>query len=302
MSVNIPAHFVSTYSGTLELLAQQLVSKLEPYVMTGTNEGEKASPVDQYGMIEPLENTERFSDMPRVDAPAARRWVLPTDWDLPQLVSPKDILRVLQDPKSILAKAAIAGFNRKKDLTILQGLLGTNFTGKDGTTSTVFPTANSVSVNTGGTASNLNVAKLRAARVLLGKADVDLDGDDIFIAVNTSAMDALMNEVQIVSSDYNAQKDGVPVMREGKVARFMGFNFVQTERIFTGTDDAAGTSHQLPVWQKSGAYLGKWKDINTRVDERTDLRDIPYQIYTRMTVGATRLDEAKVVRIWARQT
>lgn len=301
MSVNIPTHFISTYSGTLELLTQQLRSKLEPFVMSGTNEGEKASPVDQYGLIEALENTERFSDMPRVDAPADRRWVLPTDFDLPQLVSPKDILRVLQDPKSTLAKAAVAAFNRKKDLVILQGLLGSNFTGKDGTTTETFPAAQSVSVSVGGTTSNLNVAKIRAGKRILMGNDLDLGSEEIYMAINASAHDALLGEIQVVSKDYNMAKDGAPVLRDGLIDRFLGVNFIHSERVFTGTDDAAGTSFQLPMWAKSGAYLGKWKDINTRVDERKDLRDIPFQVYTRMTIGATRLDPKKVVRVWARQ-
>ena len=300
MSANIPSHFVSTYKGTLDLLVQQMRSKLEPFVTSGMNEGEKASPVDQYGLIEALENTERFSEMPRVDAPTDRRWVLPVDFDLPQLVSPKDILRVLQDPKSTLAKAAVAAFNRKKDLVILQGLLGTNQTGKDGTVNTIFPVAQSVSVNTGGAASGLNVAKLRAAKRLLMAADLDIASEELYIAVNAAAHDNLLNEIQVVSKDYNMAKDGAPLMREGLIDRFLGINFIHSERVFTGTDDAAGTSFALPVWAKSGAYLGKWKDINTDIRERGDLRDIPYQVYTRMTIGATRLDEKKVVRIWAR--
>ncbi len=302
MSANIPAHFVQTYSNTVQLLSQQMNSRLEPYVMSGFHEGEKASPVDQWGKIEALENTERFSEMPRVDDTNDRRWIIPRDWDLPQLVSPKDLLRVLNDPKSALARAAVAAMNRKKDKTILDGLLGTNFVGKDGTATRAFPASQSVGVNVGGTNSNLNVAKLRAVKVLLGKADVDLGGEEIYMAVNTSALDSLLNEIQVVSKDYNVARDGSPILKDGIIERFLGINFIQTEQVYTGTDDQGGTSYQLPFWVKSGAYLGKWRDVNTRMDERTDLRDVPTQIYTRMTLGATRLEEVKVGRVWARQS
>lgn len=295
---NIPTHFVQEFADKLDLLAQQTKSKLESAVMSGMHIGEQASPVDQYGQIEMLENNERFSEMPRVDAPSTRRWVIPTDYDLPQMVQPKDLLRVLQDPKATLQRAAVAAANRKKDLVILQGLLNANNTGKTGSTST--PITYSVSVNTGGTASKLNVAKIRAAKLQLQQNDVDLEGDELYLAVNAAAHDALLNEVQIVSKDYNAARDGAPVMKEGKIERFLGVNIISLERIFTGTDDAAGTSSLCVMWAKSGAYLGKWRDISVDVRERGDLRDIPTQIYLKQTIGGTRLDEAKVVKVYSR--
>lgn len=295
---NIPTHFVQEFADKLDLLAQQTKSKLESAVMSGMHIGEQASPVDQYGQIEMLENNERFSEMPRVDAPSTRRWVIPTDYDLPQMVQPKDLLRVLQDPKATLQRAAVAAANRKKDLVILQGLLNSNNTGKTGSTST--PITYSVSVNTGGTASKLNVAKIRAAKLQLQQNDVDLEGDELYLAVNAAAHDALLNEVQIVSKDYNAARDGAPVMKEGKIERFLGVNIISLERIFTGTDDAAGTSSLCVMWAKSGAYLGKWRDISVDVRERGDLRDIPTQIYLKQTIGGTRLDEAKVVKVYSR--
>lgn len=297
---NIPTHYVQEFADTLDLLAQQTKSRLEMTVSSGTHIGEQASPVDQYGIIEMLENNERFSVMPRVDAPTDRRWVIPTDYDLPQMVSPKDLLRVLQDPKAVLQRAAVAAANRRKDLTILQGALLVNQVGKTGTLTTSITAGQSVSVNTGGAASKLNVAKIRAAKLILQQNDVDLTNDPIFLACNAAAHDALLNEIQIVSKDYNQARDGAPVMKEGMIDRFLGVNIVPLERIFTGTDDAAGTSSACVMYTQSGLYLGKWRDVSVDVRERADLRDIPTQIYLKTTIGATRLDDKKVVRIWSR--
>jgi hypothetical protein len=298
MSANIPTHFVQQFADTLALLAQQEKSKLETTVDSGMHIGEQASPVDQWGKIAVSENNERFTEMPRVDAPLDRRWVIPTDFDLPQLVQNKDLIRMLTDPRSIMARDAIAAFNRQKDTTILQGLLLGNQTGKTGTTVTQI--ANSVSVNTGGAASKLNVSKVREAKRILMANDVDVQGEELYFVVNAAAHDALLNEIQVVSKDYNVARDGMPVMKEGLIDRFLGFNFIHCERVFTGTDDAAGTSSACVAYAKSGAYLGKWQDITTDVRERPDLRDIPTQIYVKATFGATRLDEAKVVRVWSR--
>lgn len=303
MTINAPTFYAQQFATQVALLSQQLESKLQQSVRVGTGHyGEQASPVDQLGLIDASENTERFAPMPRTDAPTDRRWILPRNWDINQLLDKNDLIRMIVDPKMEMARAAVAGMNRRKDRTILDGLLGNNQTGKSGTTSTPFGAGQTVSVNTGGAASGLNVAKLRNALRILMANDVDTMGEELYCVVNAKAHDQLLAEVQITSKDYNQLRDGTPVLRDGKIDRFLGFNFIHCERLteFDGTDDAAGTSTPVLFYAKSGGYLGIWKDTNTRIDERTDVRAVPWQLYTSATFGATRLEEKKVVRAWAR--
>lgn len=300
MSINLPTHAVKQFANTVALLTQQTDSRFQAFVESGFHQGEQASPVDQFGAIEASENTTRFASMPRVDADAKRRWVSPRDFDLPQLVDQNDLLRMINDPKAALAQAAVAGHMRKRDLVIIQAMSGTNYVGKDGTTTQTLGSGQAVGVNTGGTASKLNVAKLRAAKKLLMAANIDVRKEQIFVGVNADNHDALLGEIQVTSTDYNEARDGKPVMTEGLIERFMGFNFVLSELYETGTDDQSGTSTSLPFWCKSGVYLGKWKDIGSSISIRNDLRGEPYQIYTTQTCGATRLEEVKVGRIWCR--
>lgn len=303
MSINSPTFYAQQFATQVALLAQQKESKLQRAVTVGTGHyGEQASPVDQVGLIDATENTERFAPMPRTDAPMDRRWVLPRNWDINQLKDKNDLIRQITDDKMALAEAAVAGMNRRKDRTILDGLLNANQTGKSGTVSTPFGAGQTVSVNTGGAASGLNVAKLREARRILLANDVDVMGEELFCVVNAKADSQLLAEIQITSKDYNQLRDGTPILRDGMIDRFLGFNFIHCERLteFDGTDDAAGTSTPVLFFAKSGAYMGIWKDTNTRIDERTDLRAIPWQLYSSATFGATRLEEKKVVRAWAR--
>jgi hypothetical protein len=44
-------------------------------------------------------------------------------------------------------------------------------------------------------------------------------------------------------------------------------------------------------------YLGLWNDIQNSVSIRHDLQGEPWQLYTLMTAGATRLEEDKVYAI-----
>jgi hypothetical protein len=303
VSINSPTFYAQQFATQVALLSQQLESKLQRAVTVGTSHyGEQASPVDQIGQIETSENTERFAPMPRTDAPMDRRWILPRNWDLNQLKDKNDLIRQITDDKMTLARAAVAAMNRRKDDVIIEGLLNTNQTGKSGTTATAFGAGQTVSVNVGGAASGLNVPKLREARRILMANNVDVAGEELFCVTDAKSDSQLLGEIQITNKDYNQLRDGMPILREGMIDRFLGFNFIHCEELakYIGLDDAGGQSTPVLFFAKSGAYLGIWRDTNTRVDERTDLRAIPWQLYTDAVFGASRLEEKKVVKAWAR--
>jgi hypothetical protein len=291
MSINIPTHFYQQYSSNIELLLQQKGSKLAGAVMTGGHSGKQASPVDQFGAIEATKVTTRFAPMGRVDAPTDRRWVFPVDYDLPQLIDNYDKLRLLTDPSSTYVLNAALALGRKKDEEICAAFTGTAKTGEQGATSTIFTAANEVDVATGGANSKLNVAKIKAVKKLMMKNHVDFDIEEAYIGLTAEDHAALLDEIQIISLDFNSK----PVLNDGKLVEFLGFKFIQCELIET---ELAGTNEvTLPVWVKSGMYLGQWNDISTSISMRHDLQGEPWQAYAFMTVGATRLQENKVYAI-----
>jgi hypothetical protein len=299
MSANAATLYARQYSTNIDLLLQQKGSKLRGAVMTGSHVGSQASPVDQVGSITANRVTTRFGNMPRTDAVLDRRWVYPVDYDVNQLMDSFDKLKMLSDPQSVYVTNAIYALGREMDDEIISAFFGAAATGTNGATSTSFLSGNVVGVNTGGTDSGMNVPKLRAAKKLLMGHEVDLDNDPIFCAITSKEHDELLNEIQVISSDFNGSDK--PVLQDGKVTRFLGINFIHCERLATeaaGTDDQSGTSVAIPMWAKSGMYLGLWNDIETNVDQRKDLQGLPWQAYAKMTVGATRLEEKKIVKIW----
>lgn len=304
---NIPLFYVNQYSTNIQLKLQQEGSVLRPCVMSGMHVGQQASPVDQFGAIVANKVTGRYNNMQRVDAPTDRRWVYPQDYDLPQLIDSFDKLRLLIDPMSSYVTNASYALGRAMDLEILSGIGNTNFTGNSGGTSVTIPTTGgptgtgqTVSVQQAATsATNLTVAKLRAAKkILMSNYAIDFNKQpDIWCAINAINHDTLLSETQVISRDFNVR----PVLGEnGLVQSFMGINFVHTELLSTGTDDQSGTSTQVLMWVKSGAYLGIWGDVTTDISQRKDLQGLPYQAYVYGTFGGTRLEEKKVVQIWAR--
>lgn len=304
---NIPLFYVNQYSTNIQLKLQQAGSVLRSCVMSGSHVGSQASPVDQFGAVVANKVTGRYQAMGRVDAQTDRRWVFPQDYDLNQLLDGFDRLRLLIDPMGSYVDNATNALGRSMDIEILAGLSGTNLTGNSGTVSTTLPTTGGptgvgqvVQVATGApSATNLTVAKLRAAKkILMANYGVDFNTKpELYCAINATNHDTLLSEIQVISGDFNSRK---PLGEDGMVQSFLGINFVHTELLTTGTDDAGGTSTAVPLWIKSGAYLGIWNDFSTDVSQRKDLQGLPYQAYVYATFGGTRLEEKKVIQIWTR--
>jgi hypothetical protein len=301
---NVPQHFYTEFARNLDFLAQQQNSRLGDLVETGSHSGEKASPVDQIGAVEMTDITGRFEPIGRTDSPLERRWVFPVSSDLPQMLDTFDALKLLTDPKSAYVQNAHFASMRRKDRHIITGFFADALTGVNaGTTETFGTTLTSagtpgqnVSVGVGGAASGLNAAKMKEGLRRLREADVDLKTEQPYMAVTSDEHDDLLNEIQVISLDFNDK----PVLVDGIVTRFLGVRIEHTELLGTGTDDAAGTSTMIPLWVKRGMYYGTWQNQVTDISPRKDLKGLPWQAYVMMTGGATRLEKVRTIRIWAR--
>ena len=168
MSTNIVTFYVQQYAKVLNELVQQKTSRLRKFVGEDKYVGQAASPVEQVGAVAMQPVTQRYGPMQRVDAQTNRRWVYPSDYDLPQLFDNFDKLRLLIDPKSKFVSNAHNAANRQYDDLIIAALGGTAQTGVSGATATALPASAVVSVQQGATApTGLTVAKLRQAKLIL---------------------------------------------------------------------------------------------------------------------------------------
>lgn len=291
MSANlIPTWQVQEYANTINLLLQQKGSKLRDTVTMGNYTGKQASPVEQIGAVAMQPVTTRFAPMGRVDAAVDRRWVYPSDFDLPQLIDTFDMLRIKLDPKSDYTQNALYAAGRQIDDLIIDAFFANAQTGETGATSTAFLAGNIVAVNFGAAGNTgLTVAKMREAKRILMAHEVDFEAEQPTMIVKAKQHDNLLAEAQVISTDFNEK----PVLVDGKVTRFMGINIKHCERL-----DANGSSQDLiPVYVKSGMHFGMWNDISTSISQRHDLQGEPWQVYVKLTGGATRIEEKKVVQI-----
>jgi hypothetical protein len=286
----ITTHFVQQYTTNVQLLLQQKGSRLRGSVREGMHVGEQAVPVDQIGKVEATKRGTRYPDLTPSDTPTDRRWVFPSDYDWNDLIDNVDKLRMLVDPQSSYVLNGTYAMGRAMDNEIIPAFFGTAKTGKAGGTSTTFPAGQQISVSFGAAAAiGLTIAKLREAKRLLLAAEVDVDNDPLYVPITAKQHDNLLGEAQAISLDYNSK----PVLVEGKITSFMGFNFIHTELL-----QLNGSGYRrVPAYAQSGMYLGLWNDIRTDVSQRKDKGGLPWQVYVYGTFGATRLEEKKTVEI-----
>lgn len=313
MSFNVSTAFVQQYSTNIRMLLQQEGSRIRNAVQNYSFQGKAASMAEQFGQVTPVRNQSRHSDTPLISTPQDKRWIYPNDYDWADLIDDQDKLRMLIDPAGPYTRAGVMAMGRAMDDEIIAGFFGSNNTGENGTSATGLLSAfnsgsQSISATVGAaSATGLNIAKLRQAKRILMAAEVDVDNDPLYCVISARQHDDLLNEAQAVSLDYNTQ----PVLVDGRIRSFMGFNFIQSERIpgggsynnlagLTSADSdnsfVTGTRFMVPVFAQSGLALGLWNDIRTSVDRRADKRN-SWQVYVTGTFGAARMEERRCVII-----
>lgn len=291
MPDNITVASVQQYKANVELLLQQEGSRLRSAVTTGSHVGKGAAFIEQFGSATAQEVTGRHGDTPLLDLSQDKRWIHPRDFEWGSMIDNEDQLRMIIDATSPYARAGAAALNRKTDEIILGGIFGTNYTGENGTTTETFGTLGSgtydVANSVGGTASSLNVAKLqRGIRILMTANKGELM-EPVYGAISSYEHDALLKEIQVVNKDYSNSA----VLENGKVKRFMGVDFIITELLTITSGDRL-----VPLWLKSGVYLGLWQDLTAEIGKRADKR-YAWQVYLRQTLNSCRTQLGKQVRI-----
>lgn len=283
--------FVKQYQDTIYLLAQQMVSYLRPTVAVDTNFKGEQKFYDQYNTDDMVEIMSEYADTP-VQAPNhARRMVAPRFFVSNTLEDPFDALQMVIDPKSTYMQAKIASAGRQVDDLIIAALGATAYTGKTGTSTATLAAGNKVVYNFGSGSSGMNKIKCIEAKKLLDSYEVE--ATDRFAAATSSQIADLLNTTEVSSSDYNVVKSLV----QGELNTWLGFTWVRTERL---TVD--GSSNRLCYfYHRMGLQLAIQKDVMGRIDERPD-KNYAWQVYLKLCLGATRLEENRVVQAACTET
>lgn len=282
MSVQITTAFVEQYKSNVFHLAQQKGSRLRDAVRSETVTG-KSHFFERIGSVAAEKRTSRHSDTPRMDTPHSRRKVTMDDYDWADLIDQEDKVRMLISPQSEYAMAGAWAMGRAMDDSIIAAATGTSYGGVSGGTSVALPSTQKIVHGSAG----LTLAKLIEAKEKLDANDVDPD-EARYMIVTSKQMSNLLNLEKVTSSDYASIK----ALVQGQIDTYLGFKFLRTERL--GTD--SNSDRQVLAFCQSGIGLAVGSDVSTRISERAD-KNYATQVFLSMTIGATRVEDEKVVEI-----
>lgn len=282
---SVPEHYVKVYTANVRAALHRDGGLLKPYVSQGSYYGEKVQVVNFLGPVEFIERSTPYGDTKLTEVEHTQRWIAGIEYDCAILVDRLDTLKMLYDPANPYVERMREAAARRNDEIIMDKFFATAMTGKDGTVNSAYKTGNTVLA----TATGFTVAKLRSLRKLIKKRHVDLRSVKPYVAVNGEAIDDLLGETQVTSSDYAAVK----ALVDGEVSAFMGFTFLPYEDWNAKGIPAVSTTRTSPCWVPDGMHYGSWQDLTVRVDNRPDKNNIK-QLHATFTAGATRIDEDKV--------
>lgn len=280
------------YTSNVELLLQQKMSRLRGLVTSAPYVGKFASPINQVGNVEFRAPGARYSPVAFQNPNMTRRWVSPTDRDCGVPVDTWDLLRTIVDPKSSYSEAVMAAANRFADQVIVDAAFATAKTGVDPgdlvdeAWSTSYDVADTY--GSGATSSGASYRKVVEGKRLMTHAEVPAEEEKTWIVGSTQESEMLTQE-EFINADYNG---GKPVVVDGMVQRIAGVNVVVSERLAYGS-----SIRQTILFTKTGLHLGIWKDMSINITQRTDLSGQPWQLYAMLSMGATRTQLGKIVKI-----
>jgi len=286
MSSQITTAFVEQYSNNVQMLSQQKGSLLRDKVDSETVQGKNAF-FEQIGSVTAQVRSSRHAPTPQLDTPHARRRVSLADYEFADLIDDQDKVRTLIDPTSSYAQAAAFAMGRAMDDVIISAATGTSFTGVSGGTSTALPGTQAITES--GT-DGLTIAKLSNAKRIMDLNSVDASIPR-YIVVSPRQIDDLLGTTSVTSADFNT----VRALVTGEVNTFMGFQFIVSNRL-----SIASSKRLCFAYAQDGIKLALGKDVMSRIDERADV-GYATQIYYCMSIGATRMEEEKVVSIQAHE-
>ena len=311
MGTSIEEWRIKEFSNNVMHLSQQKDSKMWSQARQETMHSKRKF-FDVIGSTEAIVRSVRNGDTPNLDIEHSRRACDLVDYNWGKLVDDVDVLRTLNDPTNEYAKAMVMGFKRRKDKVIRDAMLGTAYAGEEGGTSVVLPNAQKIAaINSAGNAfANMSIETLRHAKYKFDAADVDPELPH-YLAVTPSQIRALLAQTEVTNSDYAAVK----ALVMGQIDTFMGFKFIVTNLLenesdanvkFTlstgeyGSGGSASTGRKCIAWVPDGVIVATGIDMKARVDERAD-KNYSNQVYGEMSIGAVRLEDAKVLYIGCKE-
>jgi hypothetical protein len=287
------------------MTTQQRVSRLKKCAIVNTGcTGEAKT----HNLVLPVNDQETTGQRYRAydlnDLETEKRWNRPRKFET--VTSEDEFDEILLAPTIMPGgthlQAHAARYGVRCDAILVEGLLGTNYKGVDGTTPATITqeipvdyVASGSTVDSGLTADKIieAVRMLKASEAFNEEAQAM--GVNLCGLMNSTLEAQLLQAANKAAGDRLYSKDFLPPVYDanGSLKFWLGVNWVSIEGLRTNT---GGTIAESAIWTSDGLHFDIWRDIKTHVDIRAD-RGHAVQYVSKYAFAACRHQETQVVKI-----
>lgn len=290
MVASIDTALITQFSDMVHAEAQQLQSRLKPYLMVKQMTGDVFA-YDGLGRVDAREVSGRNVPATFDDITHNRRKIARKRYVVNLPIDASDVRGALLDPQGEYAKACAAAMMRQYDRVAAEAAFASVLTGRDfGTT----VTASSDGVLTVNATGGLTYEKLLEIKQNFINGDVGLDANEkIFFAISGKEHTALMGETELVSGDFTRQF----AVEKGQITNAIGMDII----LFAGSAplpilDVTGGVRSCIAASSRGICVGVSKEMAVKVQERNDLIETT-QVQVIMDIGAVRTEGVLVQKV-----
>jgi hypothetical protein len=283
---------IETYEDNVRYLAQQMVSRVRPWcqergVESGGHNWERVGDAEATAKTPIGGPTGRNVATPEDNYPFSRRRSTPGTWHTGDTTEPEDIVKVLIDPNSSIARSQAYAMFRAIDDELFDAAERDADDGNGGVVA--FPAAQEI----GDGLTSIDFDKVTATTEKFMENDIDPDMAKVQF-ISPAQARKLLQLTEATSGDYNAAK---PLTSKGYVESWMGYTWVVSTRL---NAPAGGQVHCLAMTDKAlGMQVNE--DVTARVQEDPTI-SFAWRIYCRATFGAVRVEDEHIVKLHLSET
>jgi hypothetical protein len=290
MPAQIETAQVIQFSSAVHLAAQQMKARFAPLFEVKQLNG-KVYAYDGIGSIEAQELNGRFNAVTFSDLKVTRRKIGRRRFSLTLPFDEDDASKVLINQEAEFSRACAMAMARVYDRIGVEASLATVYTGEDMDTAVAFATDGGATVTA---TAGLTYEKLLEIVQNFINNDVGNDMmEDFIFCISGDEHTALMNEIELISGDYNRQGN----VEKGQIQEAVGLKLIKFAASATNPVlNVTGGVRSNIAMSTRGLCYAMPKQFEIKVQERTDLVQTK-QVQVNWTLGAVRTEGVLVQKV-----
>ncbi|MGW8177965.1 MAG: phage capsid protein [bacterium] len=278
MAITIDSAFINEYEDNVRHLAQQMGTRLRPYVLEVASGGE-AYNFERLGPTDAVEKTGRRVPTEWIDDDWSRRVAQPRTFNHTMTVEHEDRVQMLVNPDSNYAYNQAMAMNREIDKLIIEACSGDALDGEG----TLNPIPASQIIGDG--TEPISFDLVTASQEQFMKDEIMPDQARVMV-VGPTQVRKLMQLTENTSADYVRANQ---LQQYGIAPNWLGYNWVVSNLLEA---PAAGELYCL-TFTSRGPALAVNQNTFTRISENPSYSYM-WQVFSQWTMGAVRVEDEHV--------